>query len=191
MRSVSTPPPRPDNFPLASTVEDPASARADSVDLLGASDFSFVMGDGSGRGGYDIIKIGADGGCEYVFSESFQRTLPDGSSVIDRRWKQATFMIDRQTLDALRRLLVDIDYFRLKKEYHANVADGTQRSIVIIISLSRSRGCTALSTTRSFLFMPPQFSQQSQQQNQPGIRKSSNRTVADLSWHGVPGEEEE
>src|SRR6266550_3829995 len=55
------------SYPLARTEDDPISAVADSVDLLRAPDLTFSMGVGSGRDGYDTIKIAADGQCRYVF----------------------------------------------------------------------------------------------------------------------------
>jgi hypothetical protein len=111
------------SYPLARTDDDPISALADSVDLLRAPDFKFSMGVGSAHyGEMDTIKIAADGQCRYVF----HGMVPAWGAAIDPRWRRAEFVIDSKTLADLRKLLVDIDFFRLKKVYRANVADGTQ-----------------------------------------------------------------
>jgi hypothetical protein len=91
--------------------------RANTVNVMGASDFKFSMGDGSGWHGYNTIKVCADGKCQYVF--------------VDRRglsWRRGDFVVDPRTLRELRELLVEIDFFRLKETYHdPNIADGIQR----------------------------------------------------------------
>ena len=111
------------NHPLARTEDDPISAVADSVDLLRAPDFTFGMWVGSAHyGELDTIKIAADGQCRYVF----QGIAPASGAAIDARWRRAEFVIDPKTLADLRKLLVDIDFFELKRVYRANVADGTQ-----------------------------------------------------------------
>src|SRR5689334_16753846 len=69
-----------DNHPLARTVDDPASADAGSVDLVGANDFRFTMGDGSGMDGYDVVKIDSDGRCVYTFAQWRRATMPDGTA---------------------------------------------------------------------------------------------------------------
>jgi hypothetical protein len=107
------------------TVDDPASAYAGSVDLLNAPDFHFTMGDGSGWHGYDVVKVAADGSAEYTFLDPVPIIGPDG--VRRQQWRHVEFTIDVPTMQGLRALLNDIGYFHLKKEYHADIQDGTQQ----------------------------------------------------------------
>jgi hypothetical protein len=125
------------NFPLSRTVDDPASADSGSVDLVGARDFRFIMGDGSGWHGYNVIKIGADGKSEYTFSYWVQGTDSNGSRIQTQHWKCAEFSVDAGTLAELRKLLAEVNFFKLKKEYDANVEDGTQRWIKVEASGKR------------------------------------------------------
>ena len=121
----------PENFPLSRTVDDPASADAGSVDLLSAGDFHFTMGDGSGWSGYNVVKIGADGSCQYTFFEWVTDRDASGNEIRKPQWKRAVFSLDAGTLADLRKLLAEVDFFRLKKEYDANVEDGTQRWVKV------------------------------------------------------------
>lgn len=101
------------------TGDDPVAAHAGDIDPVNAPDFAFAMGEGSGWHGFDIIRVGADGGCEYTFLDS-----TDGLPVQD--WKRATFRTDSSTVADLRRLVRDVNFFRLKKSYSSGAADGTQ-----------------------------------------------------------------
>jgi len=126
-----------ETFPLTRTVYDPASAYAGAVDLEGAVDFRLTMGDGSGWGGYNVIKVGADGRCEYTFFVLGRETNSSGTAINTQQWKRAEFTLEAQTLAELRKLLAEVNFFKLKKEYHANVADGTQRWIKVEASGKR------------------------------------------------------
>ena len=117
----------PPSFPLAGTDDDPASADAAAVDLLGAPGFRFTFGDGSGLSGYDVLTVGADGACQYTTHVTVSTTNPSGDVESKYGWRRATFTLAPQTVTELRTLLKDIDFFRLKKAYHADVHDGTQR----------------------------------------------------------------
>jgi hypothetical protein len=112
---------------LARTVDDPVSSIADSVDFMAATDLTVTMGDGSGRLGYNTIEIDSEGRCRFTFMQMQLVTMPDGEIGRGLSWRRAEFQISPQTLLDLRKLLVEIDFFRLKREYHANVYDGTQR----------------------------------------------------------------
>jgi hypothetical protein len=115
-----------DHLP-AKTVDDPVSADAASVDLIGATDFHFTFGDGSGWHGFNVVKVGPDGRCEYTFFTYGNSDDPETPALRVQKWRRAGFTLDPRTLAALRKRLADIDFFRLKKAYHANVYDGTQR----------------------------------------------------------------
>jgi hypothetical protein len=110
------------------TVDDPVSADADSVDLVAAKDFQFTIGDGSGLYGYNVLKLGGDGNCTYTFFEFVPDPDPKSEALNKYQWRRADFVVDAKTMADLRQALVDADFFRLKKEYHApNIEDGTQR----------------------------------------------------------------
>lgn len=127
-RSTTNPAPfEPPSFPLAGTEDDPASADAPAVDLIGAPDFRFTFGDGSGWHGYDVLKVRANGGCQYTTHAVVSTTNPSGDVESKYQWRRAEFVLDPQTVADLRKLLKEIDFFRLKKAYYADVADGTQR----------------------------------------------------------------
>lgn len=122
------------NFPLHKSEEDPAAADAGAVDLAGAADFSFVMGEGGGQTGYNVVKLSADGVCQYTFINPAAYRYPD-----EPYWKRATFAVDAGTVAELRRLLAEIDYWRMKKMYHGAAADGTQW-FVKIRAAGRNKG---------------------------------------------------
>src|SRR5205814_114855 len=99
-------------------------------DLVGAPDFAFMMRDGSGWHGYNTIRVAADGRCRFVFCTRSLVTEPDGKTFIDLKWRRIEFVIDQKTLMDLRKLLAEIDFFRLKKYYSADeIKDGTQRQV--------------------------------------------------------------
>ncbi len=123
--------------PTVHTQADPEAVSAGQVDLLNATDFHFTIGDGSGWHGYDVLKVDADGSCEYTYQQHAYTKSPDGKTMLDPGWRRANFKIDSATLLALRQALVQIDYWRLKKSYRADVADGTQRYLKIIASAHR------------------------------------------------------
>jgi hypothetical protein len=127
-RGTTNPGPvEPTSFPLARTDDDPASADAGAVDLTGAPDFHFTFGDGSGLYGYDVLKVRADGTCRYTARGLVSTTNPSGDVESGYQWRRADFVLAPQTVTELRALLREIDFFRLKKAYHADVHDGTQR----------------------------------------------------------------
>jgi hypothetical protein len=101
------------------TEDDPASYDAAGVDFLTAQGLAFTWGDGSGWHGYDVVKVQPNGAVTYTFQ-------PQNAT-----WKQAQFTIDAATQQALRQLLKDIDYWRLKKAYYSPDADGTQRFVKV------------------------------------------------------------
>jgi hypothetical protein len=101
------------------TEDDPASKDASGLDFLTAQGLVFTWGDGSGLRGYDVVKVRPDGTVIYTFQPR------------NATWKRAQFTIDAPTQQALRQLLKDIDYWRLKKAYYASVADGTQRFVKV------------------------------------------------------------
>ena len=114
-------------LPLARTVDDPASNAAELIDWAGARDFRFAMGDGSGWHGYNVLQIDGEGRCTYTFVELVAATDSRNTAASAQQWRRATFVLDAATLRNFRKLLRDVDFFRLKKEYHADIEDGTQR----------------------------------------------------------------
>jgi hypothetical protein len=118
--------PRQTNFRLARTDDETPAAFVDDAQVLAAGDFHFLMGEGSGRDGYDVVNLWADGRCEYTFGQWQPVNDPVHGWVTGKVWRRAEFRMPADTVTALRRLLVDVDYFTLKRGYHANVCDGTQ-----------------------------------------------------------------
>ena len=103
----------------------PGSFVPDDV-LLTARDFSFTIGVGSGQDGYDVIKVRADGGCEYTFGNWERVAHPEHGAVNQKVWRRASFAVSPESVAMLRQTLVDTHYFQLKKAYYTDVCDGTQ-----------------------------------------------------------------
>jgi hypothetical protein len=104
---------------------------------MAATDLSLEMGDGGGADRYNTIKIGPDGRCQYVFFDRVQITRPDGGIAFEQRGRRTEFVIGPEVLADLRKLLVEIDFFRLKKAYYADAHDGTQRWAKLEVSGER------------------------------------------------------
>lgn len=127
-QTSSRPPSRPTSPAGEGTVDDPASADVDAVDLVGAPDFRFAYGDGSGWHGYNVLSVGADGTAVYTFFEYVPDTTAAGEPINQQQWRRAQFTLDAPTLAALRAELKQVDFWRLKKTYYNSaVADGSQR----------------------------------------------------------------
>jgi hypothetical protein len=94
------------------TTSDPVPLLFSDSELLSAADFSFTFGEGSGRHGYNVVKVRPDDTCQYTF--------------LDPQWRRAEFSLDHQTAVDLRQLLMEVDFFTLKRSYHGGVQDGTQ-----------------------------------------------------------------
>lgn len=120
----------PDNSLSYQTEEDVPSSVAGDMEAVSANRFLFTMGEGKGRHGYDVIQIWPNGRCEYTFPDA--RTVTASSAATRPNtvpgttppaelapFRRATFSVSPQVVADLRRLLVDIDYFNLKKAYRA------------------------------------------------------------------------
>ncbi len=106
-----------------------ASPRSAWNEKLDYGDFSFVMGEGSGWHGYDVLRIAATGEARYTFAKvEGQRTV----------WRAAEFVVEKPMLARLRATLNDTKYFSLRSTYQdADVADGTQWFVKVRIGDSR------------------------------------------------------
>ncbi len=85
---------------------------------LDYGDFAFVLGEGSGWHGYDVLRIAATGECWYTFAKL------EGDKTV---WRGAEFRVDEAALAKLRAELNEVRYFSLEDTYRdPNVDDGTQ-----------------------------------------------------------------
>ncbi len=120
----------PDNSLSYETEEDLPSSVAGDVEAVSGPDFVFTMGEGTGLHGYDVIQIWANGRCEYTFPDtrplmgdspatSHPATGAASSAADLAPFRRAFFAVDPQVVADLRRLLVDIDYFNMKRAYRA------------------------------------------------------------------------
>jgi hypothetical protein len=119
----------PDNSLSYDVEEDVPSSVAGDVEAVSASNFLFSMGEGGGLHGFDVIQIWANGRCEYTYPDV--RPLLDAGSAKaapttgsaappdSSPFRRATFSVSPQTVADLRRLLVDVDFFNLKRAYRA------------------------------------------------------------------------
>jgi hypothetical protein len=90
---------------------------------LARGHFAFVMGQGSAWHGYDVIRINSRGECWYTFSE----LDPETERVV---WREASFMIARPTLMALKAELNDVAFFSMKDEYKGAQTPGRSQWFV-------------------------------------------------------------
>ncbi len=109
---------------VATATEDPDAIDSQSFDLLAAKEFQFVFVDRNGREGFDMLEIHPDLTCDHVF---FDR-MPYPADGI---WKHAAFSIDKSVCDDLRRVLMEIRFFSMKKSYRTNTWDGIQRWVIV------------------------------------------------------------
>jgi hypothetical protein len=120
----------PDNSLSYETEEDVPSSKADDVGAASSPNFLFTMGEGTGLRGYDVIQIWPNGRCEYTYSDA--RSPLDNSPAQARLarapapspadlapFRRAIFAVNPQVVADLRRLLIDINYFNLKRAYRA------------------------------------------------------------------------
>jgi len=121
----------PDNSLSYEVEEDLPSSVAGDVEAVSGPNFLFTMGEGTGLHGYDVIQIWANGRCEYTFPDvrplmnplpatTTQPTTAPGLTPADLApFRRAVFAVNPQVVADLRRLLVDIDYFNMKRAYRA------------------------------------------------------------------------
>ena len=88
---------------------------SDSQKKMFGSDsrFLFVSAIGSGRFGFNVLRISSDGEVEYTYKES-------------SKWRRGKGNISPNIVIELRKLLLAESFVTLSREYHAEVADGTQ-----------------------------------------------------------------
>lgn len=94
------------------SVDDESPVHINSID-----DIYFTMGWGSGLHGYETIAIDANGKVQFLFHDFGAR---------EPHWRLLAFRVPKETLQKLKSLLMDVEYFSLKSQYHAYVHDGTQ-----------------------------------------------------------------
>jgi hypothetical protein len=93
------------------------SARSAFDARLERGEFAFVMGEGSGWHGYDVLRIAATGECWYTFSEL---DASQGRVV----WREAAFSIDAERMALLKQALNDTAFFSLRDEYRGPAVSG-------------------------------------------------------------------
>jgi len=120
----------PDNSLSYQTEEDVPSSIVGDVEAVSASNFLFSMGEGSSLHGFDVIQIWANGRCEYTYPDvrsqldaSPAKATPASGPALSTTdlvpFRRATFSVSPQIVADLRQLLVDVDYFNLKRAYRA------------------------------------------------------------------------
>jgi hypothetical protein len=100
---------------LARTEADKDSYSETSKGLLAANDFVFVLGQGSGWHGYNVLRIDSDGHCEFTYG---------GEQT--GKWKRASFALSSDELVALKSQLIELNLFASNRAYLSDVHDGTQ-----------------------------------------------------------------
>ena len=100
---------------LAHTEDEKEAFPDGSKSVLNANDFVFVLGQGSGWHGYNVLKVNTTGKCEYTFGG--ERT---------GKWQRAAFLLSAAELTELQAKIVETDLFALAKGYFFNAHDGTQ-----------------------------------------------------------------
>ena len=94
-------------------------------------DFAFVLGEGSGWHGYDVLRIAATGEARYTFAKL------EGSRTV---WRALEFRVDKAKMAELRATLNEQKYFSLEAEYrNPEVQDGTQWFVKVRIG-DRKKG---------------------------------------------------
>ena len=123
----------PDNSLSFDSQDDLPSNVAGDVEIVSSSNFLFTMGEGGGLQGFDVIQISPDGSCLYSYSDpaslsptQLPLTRPESSARPANPWRQVRFQVPRQTVTELRQLLLDTDYFNLKRAYRSPLKDGAQ-----------------------------------------------------------------
>lgn len=80
-----------------------------------ANDLIFVLGQGGGWHGFNVLKIGSDGAAEFTFG---------GETTGE--WKRANFQFSTEEMLDLRNKIIELDLFALERMYSAGANDGTQ-----------------------------------------------------------------
>lgn len=93
--------------------------------IRSSSDFQFVLGQGSGRDGYDTLTIEGSGASRLVFRAK------------DTTWHEAKFVLAKDMVEALRAELVAISFGTLHRQYTAQVNDGTQWFVRVRVGAQR------------------------------------------------------
>ena len=91
--------------------------RMDNIQMLEHTEF--VLGEGDGQDGYNVVKIKPNRVVEYTF---FVWDAKNRRQV----WHRTTFSISKEELAGLHEVLFKLRVLELDKEYDANVVDGTQ-----------------------------------------------------------------
>jgi antitoxin component YwqK of YwqJK toxin-antitoxin module len=94
---------------------------------VGATDFAFVLAQGSGWHGYNTLRVSASGWCECRYFFNSGQEGPSGDRVITQVWRKAEFQLTDETQQQLREALKVADVFGLREKYiNERIADGTQ-----------------------------------------------------------------
>ena len=103
---------------------------------MGAADFSFVLGQGSGWHGYNTLRVSASGRCEC----RYHVVEIDAGNVRRQAWRKAEFRLTAEIQRQVRASLEAADFFGLDSQYiNRRIADGTQRPIALRASDQEKR----------------------------------------------------
>jgi hypothetical protein len=101
--------------PLASVEEDPVDYQSAKANLEQGADFVFVLGQGSGRDGFNTLQIDATRHAVVTYTAN-------GAG----KYRRLQFRLSNEEYGALRSFVLSQHFFDLKKAYRANTNDGTQ-----------------------------------------------------------------
>jgi hypothetical protein len=87
--------------------------------------FVLIVAVGSGRDGYDSLRVNADGAAQFVYYR-WDKTPDKGKDARVKTWWRATLQVSKEDVAALRQTVAaNVALFR-RKAYHADTLDGTQ-----------------------------------------------------------------
>ena len=101
--------------PLVNSIEEAEAVPNGSAAIRDCKDFVFVLGQGSGWRGFNVLKVIAAGECTYSIAGAEKGA-----------WRRARFQLNESELDGLKKKLTELDVFAMKRGYSAGIQDGTQ-----------------------------------------------------------------
>ena len=87
--------------------------------------FVLVVAVGSGRDGYDALRVYGDGAAQFVFYK-FEQKTDNGKAARVKTWWRASLQIPKEDVAALRQTVAANVRLFGRKAYHADTLDGTQ-----------------------------------------------------------------
>jgi len=101
--------------------QEPPSPKA----VLEDPHFVLIVAVGSGRDGYDSLRVYGDGSAQFVFYK-WDKPTDRGKDVRVKTWWRASLQFSQEEVAALRQTVAANTKLFLRKSYHADVLDGTQ-----------------------------------------------------------------